>query len=334
MRKQVTMKDIAQEMGVSIVTVSKALSGKDGVGEELRERIIDKAHELNYVIKGTLDDESRNLNIAIVIAERFISDNAFYFKIYQKLLMGLSERGFIGILEIMRSEDEAAGVLPKLVRMEKVEQVIVVGEMKLEFLENLQNAGVSMIFFDFENEEFDVDSIVGDNVSGGYTMTRYLVKNGYRNVGFVGSYKATQNILDRLVGQLKYKLAKGLPQDDSWVIPDRDSNGFNIELKLPDVMPEAFFCNCDETAYRMIRTLNEAGYKVPEDIAVVGFDDYASMIPDDIELTTYQVDIDGMVRQCIHIVDQRSRNPAYRRGIVLVRGTLVERKTVKILSEQ
>lgn len=176
MRKQVTMKDIAQEMGVSIVTVSKALSGKDGVGEELREKIIDKAHELNYVIKGT--------------------------------------------------------------------------------------------------------------------------------------------------------------QDDSWVIPDRDSNGFNIELKLPDVMPEAFFCNCDETAYRMIRTLNEAGYKVPEDIAVVGFDDYASLIPDDIELTTYQVDIDGMVRQCIHIVDQRSRNPAYRRGIVLVRGTLVERKTVKILSEQ
>jgi len=93
-------------------------------------------------------------------------------------------------------------------------------------------------------------------------------------------------------------------------------------------MPEAFFCNCDETAYRMIRTLNEAGYRVPEDIAVVGFDDYASLIPDDIELTTYQVDIDVMVRQCIHIVDQRSRNLAYRRGIVLVRGTLVERKTV------
>ena len=95
MRKQVTMKDIAQEMGVSIVTVSKALSGKDGVGEELRERIIDKAHELNYVIKGTQDDESRNLNIAIVIAERFISDNAFYFKIYQKLLMGQIGRAHV-----------------------------------------------------------------------------------------------------------------------------------------------------------------------------------------------------------------------------------------------
>lgn len=330
MRKQVTMKDIATELGVSIVTISKALSGKEGVGEELREKIIDKARELGYVMRENHnDDDGRNLNIAIVISERFISDNAFYFKVYQKLLMGLSERGFIGILEIMRMEDEAAGVLPKLVHMGKVEQVIVVGEMRLEFLENLNNSGVNMIFFDFENEEFDVDSIVGDNVSGGYTMTRYLVKKGYRNVGFVGSYKATQNILDRFVGHLKYKLAKSLPQDDSWVIPDRDSSGLNIELKLPDVMPEAFFCNCDETAYRMIRTLDEAGYRVPEDIAVVGFDDYASLIPENIELTTYQVDINEMVRQCIHIVDQRSRNSSYRRGIVLVHGKLIERSTVR-----
>lgn len=330
MGKQVTMKDIAQELNVSIVTVSKALSGKDGVGDELREKIILRAQEMGYVAKGNkTGNEERNLNIAVVISERFIFDNAFYTKIYQKMLMQMSARGFIGILEILRVEDEEAGVLPKAVQLHTVDQVIVIGEMKVPFLEHLAGSGVSMIFFDFENEEFDVDCIIGDNVTGGYTMTRYLAKCGYQNIGFVGSYKATRNILDRLVGHLKYKIAKSLPQRDTWLIPDRDKKGKYIDLKLPEDMPDAFFCNCDEVAYRMIRALESAGYRVPEDIAVVGYDDYAAQIPEGIRLTTYRVNTDEMIRQCIHIVDQRSRNPEYRRGIVLVHGELVERDTVK-----
>ena len=329
MGRQVTMKDIAAEMNVSIVTVSKALSGKDGVSEKLREEIVRKANQMGYILKAEQrKNQLRNTNIAILISERFISDNAFYFKVYQKMIMELSAKGFIGILEIINLEDEERGVLPKVVQMNTVDQVVIVGEMQGAFIDNLYKTGVGLVFFDFENEEYDVDSIIGDNVSGGYTMTRYLVKKGYKNIGFVGSYKATQSILDRLVGHLKYKLAKGLPQKDIWIIQDRNRSGKYIELKLPSDMPDAFFCNCDEVAYRMIGTLNAAGYRVPEDIAVVGYDDYAAQIPDGVELTTYRVDTDEMIRQCVHIVEQRSMNTSYRRGIVLVHGKLVERNTV------
>lgn len=335
MRKHVTMKDIAQEMDVSIVTVSKALSGKDGVSDELRDRIETKANELGYVYKNSgSGGNDRNLNIAIMISEHFISDNAFYFKVYQRMIMELSAKGFIGILEIVRTVDEENGNLPKLVQLGTVDQVVIIGEMKQVFLESLNNAGISMIFFDFENEDFDVDCIVGDNLSGGYAMTKYLVEKGYRNIAFVGSYKVTKNILDRLMGHLKYKLEKDLPKPDSWLIPDRDRNGLSVEIGLPEDMPEAFFCNCDETAYRLIRKLNESGYRVPEDIAVVGFDDYAAQIPEGIRLTTYRVNTKEMIRQCMHIVEQRSSNPLYRRGVVPVHGKLIERETVvnKILN--
>ena len=329
MDKRITMRDIADELGVSVVTVSKALAGMDGVGESLREQITEKADELGYIIKNEKKiPKPQNPNIAIVISERFIYDNAFYFRIYQKMIMELSEKGFIGILEIIRKEDEAAGVIPKVIQMNTANQVVVVGEMKIIFLENLSRTGVNMIFFDFENEEFNVDSIISDNVMGGYTMTRYLVKNGYKNIGFVGNYKATRNILDRLAGHLKYKLAKSLVQRDSWLISDRDEDGRYTEIKLPKDMPEAFLCNCDETAYNLIKTLENAGYKVPEDIAVVGYDDYASKKVDGVKITTYHVDVDEMIRQCIHIIGQKSINPGYRRGIVLVHGKLVEGNTV------
>lgn len=329
-KKQVTMKDVAQAMDVSIVTVSKALAGKDGVSDVLRERIVDKAGELGYIAKG---DKSRredlNINIGIVISERFVSDNSFYFKIYQKMLMELSKKGYIGILEIVRREDEETGMLPNIVRMNSVDQVVVVGEMQSIFLESLVQTGLGITFFDFENEEFDVDCVVSDGVNGGFLLTRYLVKNGHKKIGFVGNYKSTRSILDRYMGYMKYLIAKEQIYNAKWTLPDRDEDGKFIELELPDDMPDAFVCNCDPVAYRMIDALEKAGYSVPEDISVVGYDDFVEQPSEEIALTTYQVNTDEMIDRCIHIIEERSKNKNYRRGTTVVYGKLVVRDTVK-----
>ncbi len=322
-RKKVTMKDIAEELDISIVSVSKALAGKEGVGDDLRQEIIDKAAEMGYVMKVKSRDQEQEINIAVLISERFISDKSFYLRVYQKILMELSTRGYIGILEIVRADSEREGILPKIVTMDSVAQVIVVGQMESRFLEELVKTEKKIIFFDFEDEEFDVDSIVGDNVNGGYTLTRYLVKSGYRKIGFVGNYKATRSILDRFVGYLKYLMAKDQLIDDKWTIMDRDREGNHIPLKLPRSMPEAFVCNCDETASRLIVTLKKAGYRVPEDVAVVGYDDYVDVAPEGVRLTTYHVNTDEMVRQCIRIVEQRVANPEYRHGTTVIYGNLV-----------
>lgn len=329
-KKQVTMKDVAKAMDVSIVTVSKALAGKDGVSEVLRERIVDKAGELGYIAKG---DRSRredlNINIGIVISERFVSDNSFYFKIYQKMLMELSKKGYIGILEIVRREDEETGMLPNIVRMNSVDQVVVVGEMQSIFLESLFLTGLGITFFDFENEEFDVDCVVSDGVNGGFLLTRYLVKNGHKRIGFVGNYKSTRSILDRYMGYMKYLIAKEQIYDAKWTLPDRDEDGNFIELALPDDMPDAFVCNCDPVAYRMIDALEKAGYSVPEDISVVGYDDFVEQPSEEIALTTYQVNTDEMIDRCIHIIEERAKNKNYRRGTTIVYGKLVVRDTVR-----
>lgn len=336
-RKQVTMGDVAGEMGISIVTVSKALAGKEGVSEGLREQIIIKARELGYEYNaGRKSVNTVNVTIGIVISERFVDDNenSFYFKIYQKMLMGLSAKGHIGILEIIRNEDEKNGVLPNILRMDSVSQVVVIGEMETVFLEKLVASPVNVIFFDFENEEFDVDSITSDGVNGGFLLTRYLVKRGHEHIGFVGNYHSTRSILDRFMGYRKYLIAKDKEYRSEWTISDRDKEGRYVELKLPDNMPTAFVCNCDEVAYDMIEKLEAAGYRVPEDISVVGYDDYAKRIPENIFLTTYRVNAEEMVRCCIHIIEQRIKNKYYRRGMTIVRGELVERETVRNAEEK
>lgn len=332
-RKQVTMKDVAEAMDVSIVTVSKALAGKDGVSEALREKIIDKAEELGYSMKKEkVRMDNGDINIGILISERFVSDDSFYFKIYQKMIMDLSVKGYIGILEIVRREDEEKGVLPNILRMNSVTQVVVIGEMKGNFLERLVQTGLGIVFFDFENEEFDVDCVLSDDINGGFMLTRHLVKNGHKRIGFVGSYRSTRSILDRYMGYMKYLIARDQIYDKGWTIEDRDSDGRYIDLALPEDMPDAFVCNCDPVACRLIATLEKAGYSVPEDVSVVGYDDFMDQSAEGVALTTYRVNTDEMIRCCIHIIEQRVKNKNYRRGTTVVYGKLISRDTVRKLN--
>lgn len=331
MKKKVAMKDIAEAMHVSIVSVSKALSGKDGVSEKLRSEIIRKAQELGY--EAAEKKTEYNNRIAILIPERYVSERSFYVKIYQQMLMGFAEKGLIGVLEIVKKEHEEAGILPNSVQSHAVEQAVLIGEMHASMIERLMEAGIQLLFFDFQNEEYDADAIVGDNINGGYLMTRYLVKNGYEKIGFVGEYRATRSILDRFMGYMKYLMAKGQTMDPAWVIPDRDPEGADIPLVLPEGnLPQAFVCNSDEAALRLIRTLREAGYQVPEQIAVCGYDDYAGQESGGLKLTTYHVNVEEMIRVCIQQVERRMADPACRLGTVTVNGQLVEGNSVRPVS--
>ncbi len=324
--KKVTMRDIAREFDVSIVTVSKALAGKDGVGEQLRQEIVERAHELGYIFKKN-PERSESRNVAIIISERFIGVNSFYQKVYQQILLELTRRNFVAIFEAVRVEDEEKGELPKLLSLKSIDQIIVIGEIGNAYLRSVVRTGIGCILFDFENEDFDMDAVISDNVNGGYLLARHLVRSGCKTVGFVGNYLSTRSNLDRFVGYRKYMIANQLAFNEEYVISDRNEKGQDIDLKLPAVLPDGFICTCDHTAYRLILKLRSEGYKVPEDVAVVGYDDYSDNKIDDVALTTYHVNIEEMIVQLLNILEQHCVNPDYRYGTVISYGWLVERKT-------
>ena len=324
--KKVTMKDIAQEFDVSIVTVSKALAGKDGVREQLRQEILERAHELGYIFKKN-PERSERRNVAIIISERFIGENSFYQKVYQQMLLELTRRNFVAIFETVRAEDEEKGELPKLLSLKSIDQIIVIGEVGNAYLRSVVRTGIGCILFDFENEDFDMDAVISDNVNGGYLLTRHLVRSGCETVGFVGSYLATRSNLDRFIGYRKYLIKNRLKFDEKFVLSDRDEIGHDVDLKLPAKLPDGFVCTCDHTAYRLIKKLRSEGYRVPEDVAVVGYDDYSDNRMEDVSLTTYHVNIEEMISQLLNILEQHCVNPDYRYGTVISYGWLVERKT-------
>ena len=300
MGKNITMKDIAKELQVSTVTVSKALSDKEGVSEAVRQKIKQKADEMGYRYNSLARSmkEGVSYNVGVVVAERFFSDNAFYANLYQRLVIELSKENYSCILEILSYEDEKQDVMPKMISGNKVDGLIVLGQLKKHYVTALEKEDITYMFLDWYDEQFAIDTVVSDNVYGGCILTNYLIENGHRRIGFIGDIMATSSILDRYLGYYKALLQQKIPVREDWIIKDRDENGRFIHLELPEDIPTAFVCNCDEIAYYLVKQLNDSGYRVPEDISVLGFDG--------IELSEYSNPRIATLAQPIHQISSLS----------------------------
>ena len=189
---------------------------------------------------------------------------------------------------------------------------------------------------DVDDDEEVVDSVISASFNGMYRMTDYLIKNGHTRIAFVGSLMFTESITDRYFGYCKALMESGIEVRQDWIIKDRDYNdgiiGLDYKLQLPREMPTAFVCNNDVTAYSLIRQLEEHGYHVPEDISVVGYDDYLYAEYGDSRITTYLVDMGEMSRIALSCIIKRIENIAMNASVHIVNGRIIERTTVRKLN--
>ena len=324
------MSDIAREMGVSTVSVSKALSGKDGVSDEVREQIKKKAEEMGYrynsIAKNMKDGVSNN--IGVLVSERFFSDNAFYYELYQKVVKEFGKSNYSCILEMVSRMDEKRGKLPNMIVNNKIDGLVILGQMKNRYIEKIMEVDIPSIFLDFYDEHNVVDSVVSDGVYGSYLLTNYLIKKGHKKIGFVGDVHATSSILDRYIGYYKSLVQNDLEIRSEWIINDRDEDGQFIHMCTAEEMPDAFVCNCDESAYRFVNQLKDEGYRVPEDISVVGFDDFIYARLCDPMLTTFRIDLKMMSEVAVDAMIRKINDENYRIGRKVISGELVIRDSV------
>lgn len=327
MGKNITMKDVAMQLGVSTVTVSKALSDREGVSEALRETIKSKAEEMGYRYNflGKSMKEGMNYNIGVLVAEQFMHENAFYAKMYQAIAKELLAFDYFGILEVVPEEDEAESKIPHILLNNKVDGIIILGQMNQSYIEKIILMGIPYVFLDFSEDHFEADTIVSDNFFGVYELTNHLISLGHKKIGFIGNKNATSSIMDRYIGYYKAMLQNKLDIKEEWIIDDRDERGKFYELKLPTPMPTAFVCNCDEIAYNLILLLKKQGYRVPEDISVVGYDNYLYATLSDPGITTVEVNVEAMSDAAIDFIMKRMKNPAKEYGRKVISGRIIYR---------
>lgn len=334
-RKAVTMKNIAEKFNISNVTVSKALSGKDGVSTQLRQEISAYAKEIGYIYNDKSDktDKNKTFHIGVIVAERFFNTTkSFYLEMYKHLTETLSGFGYFNKLEVAGKKEENNLVLPSVLKGEKVDGIIILGQMKDEYLNMIISSAVPVVFLDFYSRNTNVPYVISDSFYGSYMLTNYLVDKGHKEIGFVGSINSTSSIEDRYLGFYKSLLENGLKLNADYIIEDRNTDGESIDFVLPHKMPTAFVCNCDETAFHFIACLKKNGYRVPEDISIVGFDNYIYSTVCEPKITTVAVNMKKMTRAAvltlIHTINKEN-NPTDR---IMIADKLIERDSVKDIS--
>ena len=336
MAKTVRLKDIADKIGVSTVTVSKALSGQKGMSEELWEKINALANDMGYVppVSRKADFSNKSYTIGVLISEHFMSEySSFYTRMHQQVSQIAMDKGCFTMLEVISQDNEDNKTIPRLLEDHKVDGIVVVGRLDEAYLRSIkETVGIPMIFLDFCNHTGDEDAVVSDSYNGAYCLTNYLFDMGHKDIAYVGTRLASGAITDRYFGYAKSMMEHGVEVDPDWIIDDRGPDGVmdpTHYFKLPSKMPTAFFCNCDMAASMMIKKLHEHGYKVPEDISVVGYDNYLFPGLCDIKLTTYGVDTYEMGRNAVLNLIRKISGERYRQGIMILEGHMIEGESVK-----
>ena len=320
------MKDIADDLDITVMSVSKALSGKDGVSEDLRAKILAKADELGYKKTQTANiDDGSSHNIGILIAERSMNANATYMSLQQPLITNLTQLNYYGITEIISDETEHLLILPKILKENKVSAFIILGQMSKEYIQILKNTEKPFLFLAHIYDDVNEGGIITDNLYAGFTLANYLIDQGCKTIGFVGNIQFAEIVMDRFLGIAKALLHRGFELNKEFIIPDVTDFGEEQSLILPD----EFICNDCRTAYKLIHNLEGLEYNIPKDISVAAFDDgiFADIgIP---KLTTYSINYNTMAQLAAESIALKLENPNYHIGKKVVHGTVIVRDSVR-----
>ena len=299
----VSMKDIAQKCGVSVATVSKALSGQQDIGRETCEKIRQAADEMGYMTNASARalKTNRSYNIGVLFIDQ--------------VHVGLAHEYFSRMLDSIRQESERRGYDITFINGS-------VGGRQTSYLQHCLYRGVDGVVIasaDFSDPTVlelvhsslplvTIDhvfngrmAVMSDNVSGMEALVRYVAGKGHRRLAFIHGEK-TSVTNERITGFFRACEALGIPVPDSYVIQgafhdaQRSSEAAKQLLTLP-VRPTCIFFPDDFSYIGGFNAITEAGLRIPDDISAVGYDGIlmASIISP--ALTTWKQNADGLGRE-------------------------------------
>lgn len=284
-----TLKAIARRVGVSVATVSRALSGRGRVDEATRERILRVAEELGYAP----DMAARSLvlrrteNIGFLIhALQSLSPHTFYGEILTAVERELRRHRYH--LHFATVEDET---LPPLIKENRVDGLILVGcDLPPSLIHSLKERRIPLVLLD--NHLPGIDSVFTDNIGGAFQATTHLIRLGHRRIAFIAETLDNLSFRERFEGYRQALEAHSLPFDPELVAEgERGFEGGFLAMSslLKRTRPTAVVAANDPTAASAMRAIRAHGLRIPEDIAVVGFDDDPLAVHTDPPLTTMRV---------------------------------------------
>jgi len=270
---KVTIRDVAKAAGVSPSTVSRALNGKGRMRPETRERILRIARELGFRPNPLAKGLATKMNYCIGVgidARHLPIKRSFYGAVLEAIEEVLDREGYHLVFSVIRNAEA-----PRCVIEGRVDGVILMGtDVRGELVEKLREK-LPLVLVDYHLP--GAAAVVTDNFGGAKAAVEHLIGHGHRKIAFVVETLSDPNFKERFEGYRAALEAHGILFDEKLVFEGgrrAESSRFAMEKFFETrEMPTAIFGANDHMAIGAIRALKEAGIRVPEDVAVAGFDD-------------------------------------------------------------
>ena len=277
----ITMKDIARALGISVATVSRALSDSPRISSVQRKRIQDYAKEHNFypnVIGEALrHNRIQPLKVIGVIVPEFVH---YYFA---SVLSGIEEKARACGYRVMVAQsneryDKEVAICDDFYK-NKVCGIIVSqakDTKQYDHFRRLMDNGVPLVFYDRICTGVNGSRVVVDDYNGAYAAVSHLIETGCKRIAFYGSPMNLELSKNRYNGYHDAIVKHGLKMDEALVrLCDNRAQAEaitpEIEILREENHPDAFFAINDDTAIGILYTAKRMGFKVPDDISVCGF---------------------------------------------------------------
>ncbi|WP_151737780.1 LacI family DNA-binding transcriptional regulator ['Paenibacillus yunnanensis' Narsing Rao et al. 2020] len=351
MAKKVTMQKIADHLGVSKFVVSKALSGKGGVNETTRERVIQAASQLGYFtqknayvqnIKRTVPPgaDYRNKQSVLVLMPNIRSqtqDSLYWGKIVDGIALALDQEGLGMVIVSEHRADNFVNIL----NPSGLLGLIGVGVISTSLLLEVHRIGLPMVLIDYEDPLIPSDTVFANNTDSMFRLTNHLMGNGHNQLHFVGNIRYARSFRDRWLGfrsALEESELKTQPGNDELLMQDGMEDGtfrdafrsWVVKRRKAKTLPTAMVCANDNIALEVSEVLTEEGVKVPEDVSVTGFDNIELAVRGVPPLTTIHVPKEAMGRAAVEKLLGRIQHPSEPLEKILIAADIVHRDSVAV----
>lgn len=352
MGRRVTLQDIADALGVSRNTVSKAINNTGILADDTKEKVLRKAVEMGYkqfsymnAAAIALEEQKPQAGAAGEIAlltRGFATSTSYLSVMLDRFQSGLCQMGFGFTMHRVREEEEDRLQLPASFVREKVSGIICIEMLDSRYCSMLCGLNLPVLFMDSPAAGLDrslrADFVYADNQWSYYGLVKEMARRGKTRIGFIGESMHCQSFFERYMGYRNAMYLMGLPCREDYCIienkegarrPSSDEYREYLAERLSklDALPEVFLCANDYVAFDAMKVLKQMGILVPRDIWLCGFDDIKEAQIITPSLTTVHVHGHAMGDSAVYLLASRIKEPSLECRSMYVRTSLIYRES-------
>lgn len=330
--RNATALDVARRAGVSQSAVSRAFTPGASVAQETRKRIVEAARELGYrpnaIARSLITRRSRI--VALVVA---YLQNHFYPDVIERLSKRLQAIGYHILLFTADIDRPVDPVVAEILGYQPDAVVLASASLTSALAEQCRAAGIPVLLFNRTTEALATSSVTGDNLDGGRLIADFLVAGGHKRLGFIAGIEDSSTSRDREAGFAGRLTELGLPAPARAVghyAFDGAAAAARQLLSARDP-PDAIFCANDHMAIAVTEVIRaEFGWRIPQDVSLVGFDDVGPARWSAFSLTSFSQPLEPMVDTAFDILSALLDDPTTPSRHVRVAGELVVRGSARV----